>query len=63
MINAPENLVRIPRYKHWEINAWYDTKLEAYELRTPRDHVRDKDWAERMRVGFRALIEAGVLKP
>lgn len=63
LIDAPENLVRIPRYKHWEINAWYETSNEDYGNRTPRVYVRGKDWSERVRVGLRALIKAGVLKP
>jgi hypothetical protein len=63
LIDAPENLVRIPRYKHWQIDSWYETKNEDYGFLTPRQYAQDKDWAERTRVGLRALIEVGVLKP
>jgi len=63
LIDAPENLVRIPRLKHWEINAWYQTKNEEYGLFSPRDYLRDKKWDERVNVGLRALIKFGVLKP
>jgi hypothetical protein len=30
MIHGPENLVRIPRFKHWEINSWYMSPNEDY---------------------------------
>jgi hypothetical protein len=63
VIDAPENLVRIPRYKHWEINAWYETKNEEFGWRTPRVYLQDKDWSERARVGLSVLTKYGVLKP
>jgi hypothetical protein len=62
MIDAPENLVRIPRYKHWEITAWYQKKNDAYGGVSPRDYLRGKDWDERMKVGLKALMDHGVLK-
>jgi hypothetical protein len=63
MIDFPANLVRIPRFKHWEITAWYMTKNERYEGRSPRQYLQGKDWAERTRVGINALVRYGVLKP
>jgi hypothetical protein len=63
MINAPENLVRIPRFKHWEITGWYMTKNDAYKGLSPRDCLRGKAWADRIGVGLDALILHGVLKP
>ena len=63
MIDAPENLVRIPRWKHWELNAWYETKNEITGLKTPREYLREQSWEERHRVGIIGLIEIGVLKP
>jgi hypothetical protein len=35
MINAPQNLVRIPRYKHWELNSWYETPNRDLGRLTP----------------------------
>lgn len=61
-INAPENLVRIPTFKHWEITAWYMTKNEDYDWKSPREYLRTKSWAERYQVGLKALVRAGVLK-
>lgn len=62
LINAPENLVRIPRIRHWELNRWFAKKNEKFGMRSPREYLRDKDWEERVRVGREALIEIGVLK-
>jgi hypothetical protein len=63
VINGPENLVRIPRFKHWEITGWYMTRNIAYDGLSPRDYLRGKHWDERIRVGLRALMDHGVLKP
>jgi hypothetical protein len=63
MINGPENLVRIPRFKHWEITGWYMKKNLDYDGLSPRDYLSGKAWDERTKVGLRALIEHGVLKP
>jgi hypothetical protein len=61
-INDRDNLVRIPRMKHWEINAWYQTRHEAFGFITPRDYLRGRDWDERRRVGLDAPAKFGVLK-
>jgi hypothetical protein len=62
-IEAGENKVLIPRYKHWEINAWYQTASKDFDGLSPRDYLRGKDWDERRKVGLDALIDHGVLKP
>ncbi|MBY0531937.1 MAG: hypothetical protein K2P86_08190 [Xanthobacteraceae bacterium] len=62
MIDSPENLVRIPTLKHWEINAWYQTKNKFYDFKSPRAYLQGKSWEERVRVGRDAMIRAGVLK-
>jgi hypothetical protein len=63
MIEAAENKVRIPTYTHWDINAWYQTKSDAFGGLSPRDYLRGKSWDERRRIGLDALTERGVLKP
>ena len=63
MFDAPENLVRIPRFKHWEITAWYGRPNKDYGGSSPREYLRGKDWSERVKVGLRALIRYEVLKP
>jgi hypothetical protein len=63
MIDAPENLVRVPTLKHWQITGWYMTEGEDYEGMSPREYLRDKDWNERREVGLYALRKFKVLKP
>jgi hypothetical protein len=63
MIDAPENLVRISTLRHWQITGWYATKNEDYGGLSPREYLSGKNWDERVRVGKRALILFGVLKP
>ena len=62
-IGDRDNLVRIPRMKHWEINAWYGRLNDDYGGVSPRDYLRGKDWDERRTVGLFALKLYGVLKP
>jgi hypothetical protein len=62
-IDAPDNLVRIPTLKHWQITGWYTTKNKNYGGVSPRAYLRGKDWAGRVKVGRDALIEYGVLRP
>jgi hypothetical protein len=63
LINAPENLVRIPRWKHWTLNSWYETPNEDTDRMTPRNYLRGKGLEERDRVGLKGLVAVGVLKP
>ncbi len=60
-IDGVDNLVRIPRMKHWEINAWYQTRNPNFDDATPRDYLRGKDWDERRRIGLKALKTFKVL--
>jgi hypothetical protein len=64
MINGPENKVRIPALKHWEITGWSMRKNyeEKFNGLSPRDYLRDKSWEERYSVGLDALRRHGVLK-
>jgi hypothetical protein len=63
MIDAPENVVRIPTLKHWLITGWYQTPNPDFGWLSPRQYLQGKDWEERVRVGKQALIQFGVLKP
>jgi Escherichia/Staphylococcus phage prohead protease len=63
MIEAPDNLVRIPRLKHREINGWYQTPNKDFGGLSPREYLRGRAWDERTQVGLRALRNTGVLKP
>jgi hypothetical protein len=61
-IEHPENLVRIPRLRHYQITGWYMQESEKFDGLSPRAYLQDKDWAERYRVGLVALKEFKVLK-
>lgn len=62
-IDAPDNLVRIPTLKHWEITGWYMTPSKSFGNVSPRQYLKDKSWEERRKVGIDALMQAKVLKP
>lgn len=63
MIDGRENLVRIPRTKHWDINAWYQAPNKDFGGLPPREYLRGRSWDERRKVGLDALIDIGVLEP
>jgi hypothetical protein len=62
-IDGPDNLVRIPRWKHHEINGWFQTASDDYEGLPPREYLKGASWEVRTRVGLHALRTTGVLKP
>ncbi|HLN23799.1 MAG TPA: hypothetical protein VK558_07420 [Patescibacteria group bacterium] len=62
-IDSPENLVRIPTAKHWDLNRWYERENEEFGGLSPRDYCKGKSWEERQRVGLEGLREIGVLTP
>jgi hypothetical protein len=62
-INDPENLVRVPRLRHYEITGWYMDRNEDFGNLSPREYLSDKSWEERRRVGLDALVRFKVLKP
>ncbi|QBR70670.1 hypothetical protein CU048_04570 [Beijerinckiaceae bacterium] len=62
-IDAPDNLVRIPTLKHWEITGWYMAPRKDYSGLSPREYLRGKSWDVRRKVGLDALRKFEVLKP
>jgi hypothetical protein len=62
-INGSDNLVLIPRYKHEQINSWYQTPNANFSGRTPREYLSGRSWDEHRDVGLDALRDVGVLKP
>jgi hypothetical protein len=61
-IDGPDNLVRVPTLKHWEITGWYMTRNRDYNYLSPRAFLQGKSWQMRRKVGIEALTDAGVLK-
>jgi len=62
-INAQENIVLIPRIRHWMINRWYSVPNRDYGGISPREYLRGKSWEEHFRVGLNALRMFEVLEP
>ena len=62
-IDSPDNLVVIPRMKHWEINQWYQTRNQDFGGETSREYLSGRSWSVKQSIGFDALKRFGVLKP
>ena len=62
-IDAPGNRVRIPTLKHYQISDWYRQPNKDYNDLTPRQFLAGKPPEEHERVGRKALVLFGVLKP
>jgi len=62
-IDGPDNLVVVPRIKHWEINQWYQTRNPEFGWQTPREYLDGRNWTVKRSVGLEALRTVGVLKP
>ena len=55
-IDAPDNLVRIPKQKHQEISDFYsrrNVKDTRFDGQSPRDWLRNRSWEERREFGWR----------
>jgi hypothetical protein len=61
-INSPENLVRIPHWKHVEISSWYSRANEELGNVTPPAYLRGKSWEEQYKLGLETLRRFGVLQ-
>jgi hypothetical protein len=62
VINRADNLVLVPRYRHWQINSWFQTPDKNFDGLTPRQYLQNKSWDERRYLGLKALRDFGVLK-
>ncbi len=62
VIDGKENLVRIPRYKHWQVNGYYQTPRDEFDGLTPREYLKGKSIEERRRVGLDALRKFGIIE-
>jgi hypothetical protein len=60
-IDAPENVILIPEFKHWLITAWFMLRQDETEGQKPREYLRDKSWDERYKIGIEALKRFGVI--
>jgi len=61
-LDARENLVQIPYWKHVEISSWYSKRNDAFGGLTPRAYLRGKSWEEQYQVGTDTMQMFGVAK-
>src|SRR5260370_4019228 len=61
-LEARENRVLIPTWKHVEISSWYSTRNDAYGGLTPRAYLRGRSWEQQDEVGLRTLRLYGGLE-
>jgi hypothetical protein len=62
LIEGEGNIVRIPMYKHFEINAYYQQPNEMTGGIPPRDFYANKPFAEQLEFGKYVLRLFGVMK-
>ena len=62
-IDNPDNIVRIPTLKHFEITAWYATRNPEFGNILPREYLASQPQKVRRQTGLDALVRMGVLKP
>ena len=62
-IDGPDNLVLIPRYRHEQINSWYQKPNKGFDGLTPRQYLQGKSWDDHRRIGLDAMRMFGILKP
>jgi hypothetical protein len=62
-IEAPENIVLVPTYKHWQITAYYGRRQNpSFGGLSPREGLRGKTFQERYAFGIETLRKFGVVK-
>src|SRR5579883_2026917 len=61
-LEGPENVVRIPYYKHRDISDYYSTKNDELGGMTPRDYLRGKSFEEQRQFGIDTMRKFKVIK-
>jgi hypothetical protein len=61
-LEGPENVVRIPYYKHRDISDLYSTKNDSLGGLTPREYLRGKSFEEQRQFGIDTLKKFEVIK-
>jgi len=61
-IQSPENIVRIPYYRHKDVQSYYQTTLEELGGLTPREYLKGKSFEEQFDFGLKALRKLGIVK-
>jgi len=61
-IQSPENTVRIPYYRHKDVQQYYQTPNPALGGLTPREYLHGKSFEEQFRFGLEVLRKFGIMK-
>lgn len=61
-LESPQNVVRIPYYRHRDISDYYSTKQDELGDQTPRDYLRGKSFKEQYEFGLGVLRKFEVIK-
>src|SRR5258708_36283472 len=62
LIESDDNIVRIPEYKHIEINAYYQRPDPNLDGMAPRDYLKGKSFEEQLEFGKKVLRDFGVMQ-
>ncbi len=62
LIESDDNIVRIPEYKHIDLNAYYQMPDPELGNMTPRDYLRGKSFEEQLEFGKKILRKFGIMK-
>ncbi len=62
LIESDQNIVRVPEYKHIDINAYYQTPNDGLGGKTPREYLKGKSFEDRLEFGKDVLRKFGIMK-
>ena len=62
LIQSDDNIVRIPEYKHIEINGFYQRPNEKLGGLSPREYLEGKSFEEQLEYGKDVLRQFGVMQ-
>lgn len=61
-VQSPANVVRIPYYRHKDVQSYYQTPNPNLGGLTPRQYLRGKSYEEQFEFGLQALRDLGIMK-
>jgi len=61
-IQSGENIVRIPYYRHKDVQSYYQTPNPLLGGLTPREYLRGRSFQEQFEFGLKVLRDLGIMK-
>lgn len=62
MIKSRTNVLRIPKFKHWEVTGEFMVVRKELGNKSYRQYLEGKSWQERERIGHEILRKNGIMK-